>query len=61
MIARYAQWLYAEIDAGRVSLADVAALEGKALGCWCAPRACHGEVLERAAAWASRTLARASR
>lgn len=27
----------------------VRALEGKRLFCWCAPRACHGEVLERIA------------
>ena len=24
-------------------------LRGKVLGCWCAPRRCHGEVLERLA------------
>jgi hypothetical protein len=27
------------------------------LGSWCAPEACHGEVLERAASWAARMLA----
>jgi len=25
-------------------------LEGKTLGCWCPPRACHGDVLARLAA-----------
>ena len=26
-------------------MADLPELEGKVLGCWCAPRACHGDVL----------------
>jgi len=57
-IARYAGWLAAELDAERISLAELAALHGKTLGCWCAPHACHGEVLERASAWAAQMLAR---
>jgi len=28
-------------------LARVGELKGKTLGCWCAPKACHGEVLAR--------------
>lgn len=41
-----------DIKHKRISLAELAALHGKTLGCWCAPNKCHGEVLERAAAWA---------
>ena len=26
-------------------MADLHELEGKTLGCWCAPKACHGDVL----------------
>jgi len=26
-------------------LADLAELQGKTLGCWCAPHACHGDIL----------------
>ena len=26
---------------------DIAQLEGKVLGCWCKPKACHGDVLVR--------------
>lgn len=59
-IRRYAEWLWAELDAERISLKDLAELHGKTLGCWCAPRPCHGEVLARAAAWATRTLASGS-
>jgi hypothetical protein len=55
-IARYADWLVVELDAERISLRELAALNDKALGCWCAPQSCHGEVLERASAWAARML-----
>lgn len=58
VISRYAAWLRDEVDAERITLAELAALDGKVLGCWCAPRSCHGEVLERASDWAARMLAR---
>jgi hypothetical protein len=51
-IAEYRAWLWAEIEAGRIGLWDLAALYGKTLGCWCAPRLCHGLVLLAAAKWA---------
>jgi hypothetical protein len=57
VIARYADWLREEVDAERISLEELAALDGKVLGCWCAPEPCHGEVLERASDWAARMLA----
>lgn len=30
-------------------LADLHELRGKVIGCWCAPKACHGDVLARLA------------
>lgn len=51
-IGRYRGYLWHEIQAGRISLEQLAALHGKVLGCWCAPESCHGEVLARAAQWA---------
>jgi hypothetical protein len=56
-IARYADWLAVALDDETISLQELAALEGKTLGRWCAPHPCHGEVLERASAWAARMLA----
>lgn len=51
-IERYRRWLWDRIKAGAVDLAELASLHGKALGCWCDPEPCHGEVLEAAAFWA---------
>lgn len=52
VVERYRQWLWQQVRAGKVSKADLAALHGKRLGCWCAPLACHADVLTRAAEWA---------
>jgi len=45
VIARYERWLATQPEL----LAALPELAGKTLGCWCAPRACHGEVLARLA------------
>lgn len=39
-IAKYKDYLY---ESGLI--ADIHELQGKTLGCWCAPRSCHGDVL----------------
>ena len=46
VIARYERWLRSQPEL----VAALHELAGKTLGCWCAPRACHGEVLARLAA-----------
>ena len=56
VIDRYADWLGEELAQGRIHLRDLAALDGKVLGCRCAPEACHGEVLVAAASWAQDEL-----
>ena len=55
-IAEYKGWLWHEINEGRITLEDLAALDGKTLGCWCKPKACHGDVLAAAATWAASQL-----
>ena len=45
VIARYEAWLLEQPEL----LAALPELEGKTLGCWCAPRPCHGDVLARLA------------
>lgn len=42
VIEQYRQWLLAQPHL--VKLAKVE-LRGKVLGCWCAPKPCHGDVL----------------
>ena len=44
-IASYENWIMKQADL----LADLPDLRGKILGCWCSPKACHGEVLARLA------------
>ena len=56
VIELYRLHLAQQIRTGQVSLEDLAALDGKTLACWCAPRPCHGDVLARAAKWAADQL-----
>jgi hypothetical protein len=45
VIERYERWLLEQHEL----LAALPELAGKTLGCWCAPHACHGDVLARLA------------
>lgn len=47
VIAKYEEWLRGEIEGNRITRDDLASLRGKCLVCWCAPAACHGDVLKR--------------
>ena len=41
VIAKYREWLLAQ----PALVEALPELSGKVLGCWCAPQACHGDVL----------------
>jgi len=45
VISKYREWLLTQ----SVLLAALPELKGKVLGCWCAPKACHGDVLSEMA------------
>ncbi len=45
VIERYERWLLTQPEL----LAALPELAGRTLGCWCAPRECHGDVLARLA------------
>lgn len=45
VIRKYEAWLAGQPDL----MSSIPELRGKTLGCWCAPRACHGDVLARLA------------
>jgi len=41
VIEKYREWIQNQPEL----LAQLSELRGKTLGCWCAPQACHGDVL----------------
>lgn len=43
VIKKYARWLSKQPDL----LAALPELRGKILGCWCYPKACHGDILHK--------------
>lgn len=43
VIQKYREWITQ--GNGQHLLADLYELRGKTLGCWCHPKACHGDVL----------------
>lgn len=51
VIEKYRHWLWARIKADEAFADQVRQLHGRDLFCCCAPKACHGDVLEKAAAW----------
>ena len=58
VLDEYRVWLWNEIRRGRWTLRELSELSGKTLGCWCAPRCCHGDVLGKAAEWAKQEIER---
>lgn len=44
VIRKYREWLMYDPDAAHLR-AQLHTLEGKTLGCWCKPKACHGDVI----------------
>ncbi len=45
MLRRYEATLRARLAAGEVTSDAILGLGGRRLACWCAPLACHGDVL----------------
>ena len=52
VITEYRTYLWEQIRLGKVTLEMLKELDGKRLGCFCAPKACHGDVLVGAVKWA---------
>lgn len=53
VIAKYRAWVVTQPHL----MAQVGSLHGKTLGCWCAPKECHGSVLAELAAQAAESEA----
>ena len=45
------------LELGEVTVADLLALDGKDLVCWCAPARCHGDTIMKAIEWAKKQRA----
>ena len=51
-IAAYRKQLWEQIDTGEISISELRELRGKKLGCFCKPKACHGDIIKKAVNWA---------
>lgn len=45
VIEQYREWFLAKIESDASFRDSLESLRGRDLGCWCAPRACHGDVI----------------
>ena len=54
VIEQYRKYLWGQIKAGVVTKDELRALDGKRLGCFCAPKACHGDVIVDAIEWSKK-------
>lgn len=51
VIELYRKHLFREIKQGNITRTDFEQLSGKRLGCFCKPKACHGDVIINAYNW----------
>lgn len=45
VIAAFKNWFYTCIDIDSDFEKAIRSLKGKVLGCWCKPKACHGDII----------------
>lgn len=55
-IDAFRRQLTVDIQNGRITVAMLAELDGKRLGCVCKPKECHGDVIAEYVAWAVNQL-----
>lgn len=51
-VEAYKQYLWKQLTSGVFTKEMILSLDGKRLACYCAPQACHGDILMRALRWA---------
>lgn len=52
VLVKYREHLAQLVKSGKVSVQDLAKLDGHDLVCFCKPRQCHGDIIEEAVQWA---------
>ena len=60
VIEKYRSHLFNQVKIGEVTIAQLINLDGKTLGCFCKPKACHGDVIANAVEWAKRDAKKTS-
>jgi len=55
VIEQFRKYLWEQIKAGVITKDELRALDGKRLGCFCKPKACHGDVIVAAIEWSKRS------
>lgn len=55
VIDAFRVYLWEQMKFGRITKEDLLELDGKRLGCFCKPQACHGDVISKAVEWAKCT------
>lgn len=56
VINKYKEYIKQQIKVGNITLQQLADLYGKDLVCFCKPKPCHGDVIEKLAEWAYNKL-----
>ena len=53
VVERYRRHLTEKVRSGAIAVSELAELADKTLWCWCAPQACHADIIAAAADWAA--------
>lgn len=56
VIELFRNHLWESLKDGSITNADLLSLDGKRLGCFCKPQACHGDVIVRAVEWVKESV-----
>lgn len=51
-VSAYRHYLWHQMDQGFITIEMLRNLNGKRLGCFCKPQACHGDIIVKAVEWA---------
>ena len=52
VIEKYRTHLFQQLVKGNIKIEQLRELNGKTLGCFCKPKACHGDIIVAAVQWA---------
>jgi len=56
VVAKFGKLLWNFMKSGSITKEDLLGLDSKRLACYCAPKACHGDMIKRAVTWVKENL-----